>query len=713
VIDMHLNSIPKYRPFIALVLALCLPPVIAIGQKGNRPLQRTAQDAALPDAPAIRIGGRHKPSVTGAHFFRALVLFVRFRGDDERSPSWPDPERLPDWAARIVDRDPARIGSTPWNLYEYYRQNSNGKFRLVGDVFYITLDSTEEYYHRQVSTNEDAIRARLVRDALNILHRQRKKLKLDLRRYDNWSSRTDFVHAWKKDGIVDMIWFITRNYHWNPYPDSDPRSKGYTLFGRTSADFMVEAKALSFKTPSVTNTMGIVTGEGSGINVIAPNLRKRVHMFDSTETVDGTFNLLGEIAHEFSHYFFGSGHFGNRDVSLAERRSVSSFSGLAVNTSNGFGHHHGLEKLRLGWITGMPGDGLRVVPPEERDATVRLEDVGTTGPDGIRLIKIPVEGSDQYFLLENRGWKGPFEPRFAPYNTGAATLRPGVLLTQVLQEDDYFFTTRAQVKCADGKYTWRRVRRPSGDTTMIDPVAIEKDSADALTGYDERETIFPDGPWRKALAGYWTAGADAAAPSGPYFACTNCPDSLTDASDASGDRWDLFHAGDVITPWSNPAMCLWDGKRYNASQSTAIGIHIVSFDTASGACTIRIVRGALNDLPPARPTGLKVAAMRAGAPVLRWSPNREPRFIAGGNPGSYEIQRADGRGAFRTIGAVRHPRCEFVDTIAVDLRRDAVQYRLRAVDTQGLSSNPSEPLIFDPAKTPPAALRPFLPWWRE
>jgi len=137
-------------------------------------------------------------------------------------------------------------------------------------------------------------------------------------------------------------------------------------------------------------------------------------------------------------------------VSLGGNRYVSSFSSLSVNSSNAFGHHHGLEKLRLGWISDRSGDGLRVIGTDERDAAVSLEDVSAPGAKRTVLIKIPVEGSQQYFLLENRGWKSRFEPRYAPYNTGYATLRPGVLLTHVLQEDDYFYITRAQVNQPTG-----------------------------------------------------------------------------------------------------------------------------------------------------------------------------------------------------------------------------------------------------------------------
>ncbi|MBL0177290.1 MAG: hypothetical protein IPP94_18940 [Ignavibacteria bacterium] len=222
---------------------------------------------------------------------------------------------------------------------------------------------------------------------------------------------------------------------------------------------------------------------------------------------------------------------------------------------------------------------------------------------------------------------------------------------------------------------------------------IARDSADPVNGYDEREKIFIDGrPGKSWLAGYWPGSPEKPA-RGPYPDCTNCLGAANDAADNVGDRYDLFQPGDVLTPWSNPALSIWNGAAFVQPQGAPVGVHFLAGKSGPGSYALRIVRGDLSALPPSKPTGLTAERSEGGCPLLQWSPNREPLVTDPGLPGTYSIERSFDGSGWTPVAELRHPGRVFRETCA-GWPREAPHalYRVRVTDGRGRSSNWSEPL---------------------
>ncbi|MDH7514600.1 MAG: hypothetical protein QHI48_01815 [Bacteroidota bacterium] len=643
----------------------------------------------------VRLGGRYIPSITRRSPFRVLVVFVRFHGDTLRTPIWPEPDALPEWASSILSRRASDVTRYPENLSRFFFENSCGLFTIVGDVYLVTTDSTEDYFHERVQGTDEDIRAAIIREVLGKLDDPDGPYRVDFRRYDNWSTSADFRHEPTPDGWIDMVWIITRTFHGNPYAPTDPRFKRFRHFGRVSADFNVGRTPLVLDGVRVGTTSGVVRGRGSGIMVFDHTAGNRAKLLDTSRSVSGRTHLYGEIIHEISHYLFGSGHFGNSDIALSPVRYTSYFSGYSITNGNAYGNLLGYERMRLGWVSEKERT-LRVVRPRENDVTVTLKDCALSKRGSLQVVKVAVPNSDQFFLLEYRGWKGPFEPRIAPYNGLHAVLRPGLLVTHVIEEKEHFASTPAKILCADGRYRWRVVRLADIPGDRDAGEYIERGEADPVEGYDEREKIFAEGAASNPyLAGFWPRPSGKPQAVGPYPSCTNCVDPLTEAADNVGDRYDLFGEGDVITPWSNPSLLVWTPPTFSHPEGLPIGVHVIDVDPQKGTCTVRITRGRFQGFPPARPTGVRVESRTDSGWVFRWSPNRDPLIADPHRHGRYIVERSFDGERYSPIGETEHPSCIFVDREKTDATVPfSPFYRVRAVSRDGTKSRPSEPARF-------------------
>jgi hypothetical protein len=417
-----------------------------------------------------------------------------------------------------------------------------------------------------------------------------------------------------------------------------------------------------------------------------------VYLFDSLAT-GGRPRVYGELILLLSHQFFGTGHLGNSDIQLSPTRHTSYVTGYSVNNGNAFGNFLGFEKMRLGWLDDTKDGGLRTLRADENDVTVSLADPSLVRKGAVHLLRIPLPPSEQYLLLESRGWKGSFEARSVPYNGPQARLVPGVLVSHIIQEKAHFAKSRIRIVCADGRFRWKAIRMPLPWQDWDPNTVIGRDSADAANGYDEREKLVVEGaPGRFWLAGYWSKGKGNPAALGPYPDCTNCVDTLTDAADNVGDRYDLFQPGDVLSPWSNPTLSLWDGHSFVLPEGPPMAVHFMASDEKTGSYTVRVLRGDLSSLPPSRPTGLIVTRDSGGCPPLRWSPNQEPSMIASNAPGTYLVERSFDGTKWQKLTGLPHPALSYEDRCsAYPADAGYVSFRLVARDRHGRVSRPSEP----------------------
>jgi M6 family metalloprotease-like protein len=609
-------------------------------------------------AEQVPIGGRYR---TSSGVLRLLVVFVRFKDDNETTSSWPDTNALPYWAANFVDSSVSTIGSTDTrNLSTYFYENSYGKLKLIGDVYYITTDSNESYYHNY-SISENTIRGHLNREILIKLHGA--PYNVNFARYDKWVDSSEYSHTYSEggDGKVDLIWMITRNLH-------DATSPAGRRFGRAAADFQVEGGSLTLDGVTIYHTSDFMSMNSSGITLFGPNIYSPRYIYDASAPT-GVPTLVGTMAHEMSHYFFGSGHLGSGII--APRRGNGIFSGYSGNASNCFSHYLGYEKYRLGWL-------CPTVYTSNTDSVV-LYDLATTADSAKdRLLKMTISGTNQYFLIENRRWISNFETRYSPYNLSHAVLSPGIIVYHIISENPELPLTRAQIRSADGRFVWKFVQ--GGETATQSDDVIDKDSADFVNGYDEREGIyFPNksGRWRAAyLPGEnrrW------------YPNATNYRDTATDVSDDTGDKFDVFDVGYVINPWSNPGSHSWNSHSRTFSQTT-IGVEVTGFNSTTQAYILSIRVSSPEDLSPSKPQNLKGVYGGSGQVNLTWTPNGEPDMS------QYRIYR-DGQ----LVQTVAHPPAS--DRVTPNAQ--TVLYAIKAHDTQGKESVVSDPIsVFLPPAPP-------------
>lgn len=610
----------------------------------------------------ISIGGRWKSS-TG--ILRVLVVFIRFNGDNETNTRWPDANVMPGWAAHFVDTAYSSSGNyTAGSMSNFFYENSYGAYHVIGDVYYVTTVNDEAYYHNLLDQNgqqnPDYKRMVLSDEVFNTLHNA--PYNVDFRRYDNWKANGEFsFDGTLKDSILDMCWLITRNLHEGDNPNGNLYPN--TGFGITWA--WLETSNPVYDGVTVQSSSVGTEYLASGITMFGTGAMYAP--LDASDAQFGEIQVVGTTAHEMSHYLFGYGHFGSYRLSdgleITTRRSNGEFRPYSANSGNCFGTFLGLEKMRLGWV--QP-----TLINVNTDGLVLYNFGTTTDPAQKRLIKIAIPNSDQYFLIENRQFTSAFEPRNAAFNLASGRLRQGILVYHVIQESDYFSSSYAQIRSAEGRHVWKFLQGESTGTHNDDLIDI--DSADFVNGYDERERIyFPSKPSTE----WWEAGWSN--PEGIFFGyanATNYVNSTTVALDAGGDSLHVFQVGDVVTPWSNPGSHYWTGSSF---AQTSIGIEIVGYDPATKAYTLNIRVANPEQLAPSKPQNLSGTYTGNGYIHLTWSANNEPDMS------QYKIYRNG-----QLVQTIVYPATSCNDSVGA---ASTVTYTLKAVDSQAKESSFSDP----------------------
>ncbi|HTY37251.1 MAG TPA: right-handed parallel beta-helix repeat-containing protein [Bacteroidota bacterium] len=565
-------------------------------------------------SPVSHWGGKY---ITSAGTLRVLVVFVKFADDNETSPTWPNPSVLPTWAQNIVDVNYSASGNYTANrMSKYFYENSYGVFHVIGDVYYVTATYSEDYYH-QVAGNSSAVAARgaLETEVFNKL--AASPYSVNFTRYDNWHSNSDSV-AWANtagaDGVLDMCWFITRNLHDENYQSPLQIGVGWaTLDCPSISEGGVLIKGSDYYFPA------------SGISGFGKTLSMPL---SPIEAADGSYTVVNFLAHEMTHYLFGTGHFATLEgqASLASNRSISSMKGYAGGWQ---GHYSGYEKWRLQWLTptlvNANVDGLQL-----------YDQATTTSPNQTRLVQIPID-ANQFFLVENRRWISNYESRYAHLNTSPnAKLRPGLVVYHIISESDDLPSTTVKIIDAEGRYDWTATNYQNTPYNPYDDV-LDKVSPDPVNGYDEREFVYINGRQESLSNGWrigWWPNSNLPYGGGNYRYCVNMQDVSTPCRDFDGDSLNVFSVGDVISPWSNPASHKWSGTTFAA---TTIGVQATSFDPVSQAYTLSVRVTNPEQLAPSKPQGMNTSWNSSGQIVSSWNANQEPGMLQGG---TYDLFRA-------------------------------------------------------------------------
>lgn len=613
----------------------------------------------------IHFGGRY---ITSAGIMRVLVIFVRFAGDKETSATWPDPDVLPDWARHLVDSEYRPDGNYYRGMVShFFYENSYGKLHIIGDVYYVTTDSVEDYYHRLAYRPlTDPVRARsaIEMEAFNKL--DRPPYNVDFRRYDNWTFGPSFNHSNRPDSTLDMCWIFTRNLH----NDDSP--------GRAS--FRIDWALLDC--PSQRRHGILIKGYDyslpcSGIGMFADHLNWKIN---TSSAPNGGYSVVNVVAHEMTHYFYGSGHFADL-FSVADLRPNRSTSNMKTYADGFRSEYSGYEKWRLGWLqpTTITSDG---------DKYVLWDLASTMDSTKDRLIKIDIPGSNQYFLIENRQWISPFEPRYNETSGPYGNLRPGILIYHMIRERDNLPACQVQKINADGRFRWKMIYHGPNDRDWTDDV-IAKDIADRERGYTESERIHIQGYPRESWFAEWHPSAKTPYGGGPYKTIYS-HNGLYETGDLQGDSLDLYQAGDVLTPWSNCASHRWDDTIFAA---TTIGVEVHSYNSANRTYTLSIRLRHPEELAPSRPQDVHATFIESNSVLIGWSRNIEPDMAG------YDLYRSiyyDGATtAYVKVNPTLLTSTTFIDTPnipgGIPSDKDVYwRYNVRAKDRQGKYSKPSE-----------------------
>jgi M6 family metalloprotease-like protein len=612
-------------------------------------------------------GGRY---LTSTGLIKSFVLFIRFSDDNEVTTSWPNALALPPWAQNILNPTYHAAGDYTQNSFSHYIcENSYGKLHIYGDVYYVTLPNNEAFYYA-LSTDANVIRTQIQSDAFNQLALIPG---INLSQYDNWTNPTfDFQKNATPDNKVDLCWVILRNFHDDLYNPPISQDMAELYASKTIGGVTIEATSM--------------TNLGSGIGLFSGNWwqasgrNKIINMPLSEIDNDGNhLTIIGTMAHELSHKFFGYNHWGtpNLCASFSNTRSSSHTSPYTVNSGAAAGHYSAYEKRRMNWITASE---VREVSTSDASG-ILLQDVATQTAGVTKLIKIILD-ADQSIFIENRSMKSNYEARYSPINWGY-TLNPGLFCYLIYQENDYLSATPVNVICANGKWSWTITTDGSSATAEFTD-KIYKNIPNSTSGYDEREDIHVPGYSQKEFwALYYPINYGGTY--GPWYKGDTYIDESHLVGDYRGTKNQTFIVGDVITKWSNGSTNKWNPS-LDRFDNTNFGIQIVSNNSTTGEYTLNVVTSNPQNLPPSKPQNVTLSSSTGlpdGNILVQWTGNTEPDISY------YEVSRNSTKNTFGWVVVATTSNTSWVDdlfTYSPINGNYTNSYRIRAIDNTGLYS---------------------------
>jgi len=323
--------------------------------------------------------GSSAPYLPTTGTIKIFVIFAQFKDDPNTSSGGSN-----DWAKNSYPSwannfiNSSTGGSYPWNNLSHYFNEMSN-----GDFQVIG-----DVYNSLVITDND------FDDYANIGEVNREVLLkvdpyVDFSEYDNLDG-----NSFGSDGKVDFIYIIYRNVE----------KRNYFMWTSTSG-YYTGIACLELSSTIITDGVQIVAGtqgvqQRSGYN--------------------GRDYTMYTAAHEMGHYLFGGSHiFGAGNLVLMN-------NGPAWNASKGM---MSWEREKLGWIN---------YTTKSTDGSVTLSDYMTAD----QVYKVPVNGSSEYFLIENR-------KHISPHDKAGDT---GIYIYHITNGTD--FPPTVDVECADGNWNF-------------------------------------------------------------------------------------------------------------------------------------------------------------------------------------------------------------------------------------------------------------------
>lgn len=511
---------------------------------------------------------------------RILVVLCKFVDDNfDLSPHtdlWPHTlNSMPSWGPNLVSTSSTYYYNP--SMTGYFKTMSNNNFNVIGDVVFYQPQHNQSYYF--ISSGRHI--GYLTEEILTAINPS-----INYANYDN-----------NGDGKVDMIQICFR-------------------FADT---YELDYKAIYPNDPRRPHYQGIagLTGSrqtfASGSSLTLDGKTISASYFGSGTFQNGIMDLhsgLPVMAHEFGHYLFGGVHYAG-----------VGFHGLM--DGSGTGVMSSFERIKVGWVTPTTvGSNI---------TNVLISDALTTNV----IYKIPIAGTDNYFLVDNHQRLNYYESSWKKYN-GGPLVSPG---TGILIS--HCSTSSIDLESAFGRWNWKT----SGNYYIY---PFETESVNRNFGLDKLN-----------LRGLPTTAG-----------LKNDPDYL-------GSLNDFMKPGffEIFSPWSNPS---------TYPDTSSLCIELVSIDQSKVAHLNFYTQNAIQT-KPSKPQNLKLAVVN-NHPVLTWEANIEPDLVG------YNIYRAENGGAPELIGYVSQAgRKTFTDyTANTSIPSDNYDYTIKAKDNTALLSVQSD-----------------------
>jgi M6 family metalloprotease-like protein len=374
--------------------------------------------------PAEGDGGIYLPS---SGVLRVLVIFASFPDDSAAHASWPV-RQPPLFMQNFIDPDTTTRSTNTFNLTNYFRQMSGGKFHVIGDAIWAESPASQEVYRNSGSYG----------NANMLLLPQVVDPVVDFTPYDNWTRTANYTFVNEPDGIVDMIFVVWRTTMWQYLGEA---SLGY------KPAIPVDGKRIEMGYPGY-----YPQPIGSGVTCEYPY-------------GDSPNRVLKTMVHEMSHWLLGIFHPYNGGKPDGKYQ----YWGMLCTGERLSGCANTYDRERLGWITPQT-----ILPGQ----TVVLRDFVTTG-DAAKFHP-PGGEPDEYLYLENHQGVSGFDD---------VTAEPGDRGVWILhQEGPYIETDNLRILPSDGDWHWSAAKFTT--SCFSRPMRLYKREApDVIAGLSHRDQI--------------------------------------------------------------------------------------------------------------------------------------------------------------------------------------------------------------------------------
>jgi M6 family metalloprotease-like protein len=574
----------------------------------------------------IQTGSLYKPVMNAPGQYFRVLVVFVQFSGDIRPNTGWPLNQLPVWANSYIASSP----SSSYNdltVSDYWKQMSQGNYDFIGNVYPNLVTLPPESYYQQNNYNWTQCN----QDVLAAIDPN-----VNFNDYDKWSYNTQTQSfQFTPEGFVDMIYIIYRDPGTWFTISSDPQTTNFTAIANL-CDIDHQFDYATGEQGKTVRARYYPTKESTGIT-----FRKGL---------SGHVSILGTSAHEFGHYIFGSVHWN------AGAGGIMGGYTFAMS---------GWERERVGYIayTDVTQDNFTAV----------LGDFISEGD----ILRVPVSSSN-YFLVENHQRLSHYDQiKQGGTNPGFQwnTLGAGIYIWKVTNGASSSPTF--DMVTADGRFDWEYV----GDFWAGPGFYVgypwegwvpktKRMSVNRNGGKTDRYPLHIY--WNNHWANKWcdTDGY------GNWWLSRN----------VMGNETDAFNLGynEIFSNWSNPS------SYHNTT--TNIALQVYSKNGTNITVKAYTTSTSAQNLPPSKPTFLQIGISQNDHPYLTWAANLEPdlnyyrveKYVTYEMGWQFLIQTANNYYEDLSETVCNPPPGQNCGS------SHWVRYRIKAYDTQALTSLPSD-----------------------